>query len=61
MGGWTLAGDDGYIKITIAKSGYLASLAGSSGGGTTATALGAESSGLVLPGMNGSVDAVMAL
>lgn len=61
MGGWALTGDDGYIRITMGNLRYVASLAGSSGGGATATALGAENGGLVLPGMNGSVDTVTAM
>jgi len=63
VGGWTLAGDDNYMKITIGNSRYLAS-AGASGMEPMSTNAGADNSGLVLPGFNSSVaatDTVMAL
>lgn len=63
VGGWTLAGDDNYMRITIGNSRYLAS-ADASSGESTSTIPGADSSGLVLPGGNSSVastDIIMAL
>jgi len=68
VGGWTLAGDDDYIRITIGNSRYLAS-AGASSIEPTSTTAGADNSdannrGLILSGLNSSVastNTVMAL
>ena len=63
VGGWTLAGDDNYMRITIGNSRYLAS-ADASSSEPTSTTSGDDGSGFILPGVNSSVastDAIMAL
>ncbi len=54
VGGWTLAGDDNYIRITIGNSRYLAS-AGASSIEPTSTTAGADNRGLIVSGLNSSV------
>jgi len=59
VGGWTLAGDDSNMRITIENSRYLA-LAGMSSNDPTSTTTGGDNSGLILPGLNRSVVATNA-
>ncbi len=54
VGGWTLAGDDNYIRITIGNSRYLAS-AGASSIEPTSTTASANNNDLIVLGLNSNV------